>query len=190
VLARQNGKENQSHRNIDADGTSQIQPASSARPKSTGDNYTPQPIEMDLLKLAFKYDHLEPLKPRTLKNGDSASTSTAATAAVQRPRHANTVVDQTAQHMSVQNKHTLHFSPGPTSPVSKKRPASMPPLHRRRPTQRQAFMKLDNPATPTSVLPSTATTARPKLIPPEHIARTHGTSVKTFLRIRTLDNIK
>lgn len=50
-------------------------------------------------------------------------------------------------------------------------------------------MKPDNPATPTSVLPSTATTAPPKLIAPEHIARTHSTLVKTFLQIRTLAKI-
>ena len=184
---RNEGKGNQSRRNTDADEAVQVQPELSASQQSTGDNYTPQPIELDLLKLAFKYDHLEPLKQRTSKNRVSASKSTKINP---EPGLADTAVRQTAQHMSVQNKRTLNFSPEPASPVSKKRPASMPPLHRRRPPQRQAFMKIGHPASPTSVLPSTAPTARRGLIPPIITDLTDVSSSKTFLQIRTLDNIE
>lgn len=187
MRARQEGIETHSRRDINADETLHVQPEATASQQSTGDNYTPQPIELDLLKLSFKYDHLQPLKHRIPQKDFSASTSTAVN---QEPGHAKMAVDQPAQHMSVQNKPMLHFSPEPVSPVSKKRPASMPPLHRRRPTQRQAFMRPGNPACPTSIIPSTAPTASPKLTAPEEVVPGHSTSAKTFLHIRTLADVK
>lgn len=117
----------------------------------------------------------------------SASTS----AAINRESgHADTAVDQMAQHTSVQNKRTLHFSPDPPSPVTKKRPATMPPLYRRRPPQRQAFMRPDDPASPTDVPPSAAPTACPSLIVPRNTDPTHFPSAKTFIQIRTLDKLE
>lgn len=187
VRARNESNGNSPGLNVDADENVQIQPEQFGSQQSTGENYTPQPIELDLLKLAFKYDHLKPLKQQTPRNAVSASTSTTIN---REPGHADTAVDQTAQHMSVQIKRTLHFSPEPPSPVSKKRPASMLPLHRRRPAQRQAFMRPDNPASPTSALASTAPTARPSLIVPSNTDPTHISSVKTFIQIRTLDKIE
>lgn len=187
VRTRNDSNGNSSGLNIDADENVQIQPEQSASQQSTGDNYTPQPIESDLLELAFKYDHLGPLKHPTQKNAVSASTSTTIN---REPGHADTAVDQMAQHMSVQNKHTPHFSPDPPSPVSKKRPASIPPLHRRRPAQRQAFTRPDNPASPTNVLPSTAPTARPSLIVPTNTNPTHISSPRTFIKIRALDKLE
>ena len=187
IRTRNNSNGNSSGSDIDAEGTVQIQPERSASQQSTGDNYTPQPIESDLLELAFKYDHLDPHKYRTQKNAVSASTS----ATINRKSgHADTAVDQMAQHTSVQNKRTLHFGPDPPSPVSKKRPATMPPLYRRRPAQRQAFMRPDNPASPTSVLPSTAPTARPSLIVPTNTNPTHISSPRTFIKIRALDKLE
>lgn len=187
MRARQEDSLNHSRRDISVDETLQVQPEVTASQQSAGENYTPQPIELDLLKLSFKYDHLQPLKNRNPQNAVSASASTAVN---QEPGHARMAIDQTAQHMSLHNRPTLHFSPDPPSPVSKKRPASMPPLHRRRPPQRQAFMKPGNPASHTSALPSTAPTALPKLTAPGHVAPAHGSSVKTFLRIRTLTKVK
>jgi hypothetical protein len=187
VRARHEDNENRSRQDIDVGETSRVQWELSASQQTAGENYTPQPIELDLLKLAFKYDHLEPLKHRTPKTAALVSTSAAVN---QEPGHTSTVVDQTPQQMSAQNKRTLHFSLDLASPVSKKRPASMPPLHRRRPPQRQAFMEPGNPASPTSVLPSTAPTAPQNLVGPTNTEPARRISAKTFLQIRTLAEIE
>jgi len=183
---RQNGKDDRFHRNIDVDEAPQIQPRSSAGQQSSGDNYTPQPIEQDLLELSSKYDHLESLKHRLTKNAVSASTKTVLD---QEQGHAHTAVNQTAHHKSVQINPMVHFSPGPASPARKKRPASMPPLHRRRPFQRQVFMSSGNPASPTDGLTNAPPAAPPTFITPVRAEPTLTRSPKTFLQIRALANI-
>jgi hypothetical protein len=150
--------------------------------QSTDGSYTPQPIELDMLELSFKYDHLEPIKTRNPNDIIVASKSPAADL---EPEHPRRPIDQTVYHGSIRG-HMLDPSLNTGYTATRKRPASMPPPHLTRPSQRQAFMTIGNSAGPTRTLPDSAPVVSSNST---KVTPTNDPPAKTFLEISTTAKI-
>lgn len=189
--ARDDSKEPKTcQRTDDGDGTLIIDNCKTSRsqlgrkrdPQSSGDGFTPQTIEMDLLELSFKYDHLEPLNAPAVGAAVSASTSTASV------------------HEPENSLRATQLGPMPESPtypnldlatsLSKKRAATLPPPLPGRSAQRPAFMAIENPDSPTSVRPTSSAAVVLKSTAAGRADTSSRSSNKMFLSIRTIAELE
>lgn len=143
------------------------------------DGFEPHPIEVDLLELSFKYDHMTPANSRAPVNALPASAKTMPDL---RPERSEVTVQQSVPQSSLPNLVPAAISSVYSAAArleSRKRAASLP-LITERPSQRRTFATpISFTNGPVGALPSSSSGAT---FPS---AAAQQNADKTFLRIRT-----
>jgi hypothetical protein len=151
--------------------------------RHSADEFEPQPIELDLLELSFKYDHLMTVNSRTPTNALPHSARNMSTLDPEKSKtnskHPNTPMPGLA----------LNATSGANSALarlaSRKRAASLPPLTER-PSRRPACITpVSLAGNTTNKLPSSSASAISTAIAPLEDPPLSETTPKTFLAIRT-----
>jgi hypothetical protein len=156
--------------------------------RHSADGFEPQQIEMDLLELSFKYDHLTTVNSRTPTNALPNAVRKTSTLDSEKSKaniqHPNTPMPELALNAASDTNSAL------ARLASRKHAASLPPLTER-PSRRPAC------TTPTSLagnttnkLPSSSAPAISTAIAPLDDPTLSETAPKTFLAIRTTTALK